>query len=498
MAARTQARWGRGRPPVAFAVVLGLAAGLAAIAITQGINPNDEGIVLQGASRVAHGQLPYRDFYANYGPGEYYLIALLNRLFGPSLLAWRILGVLLDGLVAALAYALARRAADQRLALLAALGVAAAMAFPQVPNPNAPMLALGFGALLLTRRSPLGAGALAGLALAFRLDAGLAVIVGVVVAGLAEGGGRVALRTAAVAVAVGALLLAPFVLAAPTDFWHQTLGFALTQQSLQRLPLPSLDPGSLKPSNLLHHYYPYVLLAGSLLWLILAIRTRASLLRWAPAPLALAGVLYLLARADDFHLVPLAAVLPVLLAGVAGEGRRLARFAVCTVLILVAAEGLDQKRLQLVNEPVSAPISVDVADGVQAPVADAHALSSLVRYVRARVPPGAPVFVANPRYDLVNAGDPLLYVLLDRPNPTRYDVMQPGVVTSPGVQREMVSELTRAAPRIVVRWLSPLADQVQPDGAGRSSGVHILDRYLTAHYLPVRRFGDYLVLQASP
>ena len=58
--------------------------------------------------------------------------------------------------------------------------------------------------------------------------------------------------------------------------------------------------------------------------------------------------------------------------------------------------------------------------------------------MRARVPPGHPIFVANPRFDLVNVGNPLVYVLVGRPNPTRYDVMQPGVVTTAPVQREIV------------------------------------------------------------
>jgi hypothetical protein len=73
--------------------------------------------------------------------------------------------------------------------------------------------------------------------------------------------------------------------------------------------------------------------------------------------------------------------------------------------------------------------------------------------------------------------------------------MQPGVVTTAAVQREMVRSLESARPRLVVRWLSPLADQVQPDGAGRSTGVHLLDSYLAARYVPVRRFGEYLVLR---
>ncbi len=138
---------------------------------------------------------------------------------------------------------------------------------------------------------------------------------------------------------------------------------------------------------------------------------------------------------------------------------------------------------------------MDVADGVEAPTAEANALAELSRYVRSRVPAGRPVFVANPRFDLVRVGNPLVYVLVGRPNPTRYDVMQPGVVTTAPVQREIVRDLERARPELVIRWLSPVADQAEDNGAGRSSGVRLLDRYLADAYAPQRRFGDYLVLE---
>jgi hypothetical protein len=249
----------------------------------------------------------------------------------------------------------------------------------------------------------------------------------------------------------------------------------------------------------LHHYYVYVLLAGAFVWLVIALAARAPLRHWSLAPLALAGVAYLVGRPDDFHLIPLAAVLPVMLGAVVSDARlglgRSAAALVCLALALIALEGLDLKRVQLVTAPRSATLQVDVADGVQVAVTDARALDALVRFVRARIPSGQPVFVANPRFDLVNVGDPLLYVLLQRPNPTRYDVMQPGVVTSAPVQREMMRSLERTRPRLVVRWLSPVADEVQPDGAGHSSGVHLLDRYLAARYQPVQRFGEYLVLR---
>ena len=106
------------------------------------------------------------------------------------------------------------------------------------------------------------------------------------------------------------------------------------------------------------------------------------------------------------------------------------------------------------------------------------------------------MFVANSRHDLVRVGNPLLYALLERPNPTRYDVMQPGVVTTGEVQREIVAALADTG--VVVRWMHPTACEPEPNGAGRSSGVEILDRYLDAHFQQHSRHGNYQVLTRGP
>jgi hypothetical protein len=374
------------------------------------------------------------------------------------------------------------------------LAVVGAMAYPTIPHPNPTALALALGALLLARRSAVGAGALAGVAVAFRFDLGLAAA-----AGAALTAGRRAGSVVAAAAVVTVLLLTPFIAVAPGAFWDQTLGFALDEQSLQRLPLPPSYDGGFEQDNVLQRYFAYVLLGGALLWLVVAVRRRAGPRQWAVLPLAGAGVAYLLARADEFHLVPLAAVLPVMLAtagaGERGRGRRAWALGLILVLAVIALHGLDRQRIELLHQPRLEPIDVDVADGVKAEPGEARALGSLVRYVRGRVPAGEPVFVANPRHDLVRAGNPLVYVLVDRPNATSYDVMQPGVITTAPVQREIVGDLERSRTRFVIRWLSPAADKREPNGAGRSSGVRVLDRYLARRYVEVRRFGDYAVLR---
>jgi hypothetical protein len=72
--------------------------------------------------------------------------------------------------------------------------------------------------------------------------------------------------------------------------------------------------------------------------------------------------------------------------------------------------------------------------------------------------------------------------------------MQPGVVTTALVQREIVDDLERTRPAVVVRWMAATAQRREPNGAGRSSGVRVLDRYLAARYHESRRFGDYSIL----
>ncbi len=471
-----------------------LAAVLAGATLREGIQPHDEGLMLQAAQRIADGQLPYRDFWTNYGPGQPLVLGALTKLLGPSLLTWRLVRLAIGATVALLAFTLARRHASRPWALVAWIGAAGAMAFPTGPGPNPAALALGLGAIALARRAPAGAGGLAGAAALFRPDLGAAAAVGVLIATGRGGAARALLAAAGTA----ALLYLPFLVAAPGELLDQTIGFA-GMQDLQRLSFPFDYTGPADPNELLEFYGPAILIACLAVWGASAVARRPSLEEWALAPLAVAGGLYLLARTDEFHLTPLSVVLAPMLAIAAAELRRPeARIALALALALVVAQGLERQLALVVHPAGDRAPALAVADGVRVPDADAAALEATARFVDARVPRGAPIFVANPRHDIVRVGNPLLYVLLGRSNPTRYDVMQPGVVTTAPVQREMVADLRRAAPALVVRWLDPTASRPEPNGAGRSSGVRILDSYLATAYRPVARFGDYQLLSAVP
>jgi len=68
---------------------------------------NYEGIYLDGARRMRAGQIPYRDFFVLTGPGNFWNVAALFKLFGISLASARALLVLDLALIAACLYWLA-------------------------------------------------------------------------------------------------------------------------------------------------------------------------------------------------------------------------------------------------------------------------------------------------------------------------------------------------------------------------------------------------------
>ncbi|MCZ6877710.1 MAG: hypothetical protein O7G29_06180, partial [Acidobacteria bacterium] len=50
----------------------------------------DEGIVVYAAERILKGEIPYRDFWGIYPPGQFYTLALAFNFFGTSLMVERI------------------------------------------------------------------------------------------------------------------------------------------------------------------------------------------------------------------------------------------------------------------------------------------------------------------------------------------------------------------------------------------------------------------------
>lgn len=75
----------------------------------------DEGFILHAAQRITAGEIPYRDFDFIYTPGTIFLVALVFKLFGESILVGRVLTMLIAILTALLIYFVTNRITKSKL-----------------------------------------------------------------------------------------------------------------------------------------------------------------------------------------------------------------------------------------------------------------------------------------------------------------------------------------------------------------------------------------------
>jgi hypothetical protein len=181
-------------------------------------------------------------------------------------------------------------------------------------------------------------------------------------------------------------------------------------------------------------------------------------------------------RMDTLHLAWSAPLL--LVVGAVVLDRLRLRWAI-VVLVGLAALSMPivTSRLDVMRMP-RAP----VAD-VEAAVATAQELNGVIADIQSRTQPGEPIFVYPT--------SPLLYVLADRPNPTRFDHLNPGAASPPQID-QVIADLDHAHLKLVV-----ISDFWQANW-GPPGPNAVLETWLNAHFSrEVARHGAYRVLAAS-
>jgi len=489
----------------AAALPLGLwlaAALISGFTLWRHLEPFDEGLLLQAATRIAAGEWPYRDFGWAYGPGQPLAVALGFEAFGPSVLAWWVIRVAADATVALLMWALARREAPPRWALAGWLAAAATVAQPASANPFTPALAFALGAVYAAVRGrPALAGALVAAAAFWRPDVGVLAAAAVLAAtALRSRDRRGPLLAAAAALGGAALLYAPFAVAAgPGRLWDSLVAEAMRDGDWWRLPFPWLYDGPLRGwppralaedvKDLLGFQLPLIGLAGVA---AVALRRRLTPAVAGLGVLALGALAYLLSRPDDLHAQPLLICLCALVPLAAAGAPRGLGAVLAGVLALVLAAGVANRLSALLLPPELEPVHLAGVPGIGVPPPDAEALPRMVGLVQRLVPPGEPIYVAPRRSDLVTLSNPLVHFLARRPNVLRRDVQ---LQARPAEQAAIVAALRRAPPRVVVRWTDPVSSRPEPNRRGRPSGSRALDEHLEREYRLRERIGAYDVLE---
>jgi len=418
----------------ALALIAGLALWVNLHVVPYGLDTLDEGFEYQLASRILHGQVPYRDFFTVVTPLGFYLQALLIAVFGPGLLVGRIAVAVVGAGIAMAIYGAGSQVAARPLALAAALAWIP-WGIPYWAQPNyswdvnlaallAAWVALRAGAGRARWWTP---GLLAALTVLTKQNVGL--VAAVALAGYAAWrGGWPGLRgyTLGLALPLAAFLAYLAGEHALGAFWYQTVWFAahvFPGRTAAGIPYPTLRSvaqalrghgGGLQP---LLTYMPQALLCVGALLVEGGLLARRP---WCPEGalvwgLVLAGLVIAYPRSDFVHIDY---AFPLTFLGLGWVlwrlclGQRwalpLPLLGLLTLTLLAWPWGV--ARSGAGNVPLPGPYS----RGIRVDRGTAATIGTVVAAIDAAGPPGSPVLVlpyAN-----------MLYYLADRPNPTPYDL----------------------------------------------------------------------------
>lgn len=159
-----------------------------------GIFPYDDGVLLYGAERILAGNIPYKDFYLVYTPGNLYLLALVFKIFGPSMMIERILNTIVSLFILINTYLITRKLTKNFYALIFTIFLTTFCIWldSSYANQNLPLLfsllsGLSFINYLIKEEKPylIISGLLIGVTTLFRHDFGLYTFIAVTITLLA-------------------------------------------------------------------------------------------------------------------------------------------------------------------------------------------------------------------------------------------------------------------------------------------------------------------------
>lgn len=543
------------RTLIPFACVFLLSYVVLFLGMSREPNIYDEGLVLTAAMRVAAGQVPHRDFYANYGPAQFYILAGLFKAFGESLIVERLYDLLIKALLATVVYAIALRYCRKSVAALTSavavfwvISVNELAGTPVIPVSLLNLVGLAlvvpvFWRRVSTRRM-LAAGAVAGMAALFRYDTGVAllgiqtcVIAVAIFLWSAEKNLRVLLSTllpcllafAAVVLpcALYYLAVAPLhaiaydIVLYPAKYYHRG----------RNLPLPAI---SLK---YFQTFEVYLLIPIIIIALYVAVAARFSNRtshelelkdtsrehRWQGFLVTfglLALVMYFkgIVRMEIPQMY-LCIIPSVLLVAVLFEQRlAFSRPLRASVLGLVSLSVLtvtwailhEIRRLQVYHFSVPERL-VEVLAGTPTETPDgwcetANPLTrgfcfmadderiQAIEFIDSHTAPGQRLYVGLANHGRIFANDNLTYFAAQRLPATMWSHFDPGLQNRYDIQAEMIRELQVAAPPYIMldgEW----DNKREPNDSSISSGVTLLDDYLHKTYRPVTSFGILSIYQ---
>lgn len=493
-----------------------------------------------GTMRVLQGELPYRDFWTIFPPGQFYFLALLFWLLGSHLIVEVVASSLVAAAAVCAAYLLVNRLTNRR-----ALGACAAAVMVGVfvntgyylrfDGYQAAILAAlaGFHHLLRffethAPRSLTMAGVAGGVAALFQDDLGLCTV-GAVCAGLIAhfmvpkpdqrpGTARFLGIYLAGVLLVVLPVAAVFSIAAGTSVWENFIVFPQRDWRLPG-PKPELYPVWLpKPgattldtvdnvTRYIKYTVPFLLNLAGVFAIVLAFRRRNTVLAGMAAALCAAylfhfGLANIHINTNIITMSTYAAANAAMLYALLSPRNRTLGMAFVLMLVagwLVAVTGRPAYLLaRRYTDRSLVTLNLPRVSGFRVTAEEAKTFGAVSAFISSHVPEGQPLYVGLARHDIMMMSDTFAYFLFNRPIPVRYHELHPAVAPTAAVQKEMIAAIARRQTRYLVTRTThpdPILDQVKRNYGSRLSdlGATDLDEFIRSQYQLAAEFAPYSV-----
>ena len=487
----------------------------------------DEGISSYGSWKVLQGGVPYRDFWTCYGPGQFYALAGLFKVFGVSLITERLWTQLVTTFILIFSYLILNKSCSRKTSLVGT-GVMAFLLLNYSPtsiagiNPMFPaiLFAMASSYFLLnfftdgSKRCVFLSGACAAMVALFRPELGMAIsVLEAVIVAIQRKFNGLFLYLLSVFIVLFPVVIFLFSRCKPRDLLFDLVIFPLHMYSKMRavsfttyLAIPdhyrSLEAFLIGFSKEIICFFPVAVLLTATLLLIghlcLRIKDARSTLWHSCVIFTIFGLIcfkYSCTRVDFAHFFPvlcISIILLFLLLSFFLNIKYLRLWFSCLVIFFCLALSLNLfEELKTIEKNTVGVLDIKRAQGLPMnPVA--FYLQETVKYVQKRVPTGEKIFVGSISHNRVVINDVLFYFLADRGDATKYYEFQPGITTTKEIQQHIIEDLEKAKVRFVI--LSDHDWWCEPNDSCHE-GAYLLDQFIRKNFKVVRIIGGYTVLR---
>jgi hypothetical protein len=508
----------------------------------------DEGLSLTGAMRVLAGQLPHRDFYANYGPLEFYSFALIFKTFGQSVLVERLWTIAIQSATVVTVFLIVGAHCRRPVAYISAVVMILWLVGMECTGPTAQLpvelLTLLASALILrTFAQPVSslrmaaAGVIVGTSALYRYDTGVAlVVIHVSLLALApyrlSDSNTVRIRifaTQAVAYLAGfGLVVLPALLfflsrSSIQPFLHDIVVYPGRYYARsRRLPFPGIDLHALDQLGV---YLPIAVLVVGIA-VLLTTKRFAGEAPWKHLLVVFGSISFVMyfkgaVRVGLFpmylSIVPATLIIAILFDNRRSFAQplRAAAVALMSASMLLSAIACVRVTKRTLGQSSIPGRLIAVLFNQPVPPAEAqwcnypnpvtrgfcflpdNARIQTIEFIASHTHQGQSLYVGLDRHDKVFANDNLIYFATQRLPATKWSHFDPNLQNTLPVQTEMVGELQRAAPPYIALD-SEFDESHEANDSSKSTGVLLLDDYLQSHYHQVEAFGVITVYARNP